>query len=191
MPSAYPAIKTRKKVLTYDDYVALTPPDSGEFELQNGKIIQMASPSTRHQDVVVELTSQMHTHAKKHKLGKVLTAPMDTQFDKFNTFQPDILFVSAERAGIIGEKKIDGAPDLVVEVLSESNSQQEMSFKKHIYESHAVREYWVVNLRKNTVTQYTNIEGELMPVKIHSGPDVVESQVLAGFKISVQDIFEP
>ncbi len=140
MPSAYPAIKTRKKVLTYDDYVALTPPDSGEFELHNGKIIQMASPTPAHQRAIRRLSRKMDAHIEANRLGELFFAPMDTKFDKFNTFQPDILFVAAARAGIIGEKKIDGAPDLVVEVLSESNSQQEMSFKKHIYESHAVRE---------------------------------------------------
>lgn len=183
-----PVIKTRKKILTYDDYAALTPPDSGNYELHNGKIVFIPSPTPRHQDVVMALSAHMHIFASQHNLGKVYPAPLDTVFADINTFQPDILFISKARQHIIGDKKIDGAPDLVVEVLSEGNKPAEMSYKKYIYESHLVQEYWLVNLKKNTVTVYANKEGELMPAGIFSGDDLVSSQVLPGFSIRVSEI---
>lgn len=185
-----PVIKTRKKKLTYDDYAALTPPDSGNYELHNGKIVFMASPTPRHQDIVTELSARMRIFASTQKLGKVYTAPLDTVFASFDTFQPDILFIAKARLNIIGDKKVEGAPDLVVEVLSEGNKPMEMSYKKYIYESHLVQEYWLVNLKKNTVTVYQNMEGELMPVGIFSGNDQVNSQVLPGFQISVAEILQ-
>lgn len=185
-----PVIKTRKRTLTYDDYVALTPPDSGNYELHNGKIIYMASPTPRHQDVAMNLSSRMHIHASSNNLGKVYQAPLDTKFDEINTFQPDILFISKKHLSIIGKKKIEGAPDLVVEILSESNKPKEMSYKKYIYESYLVKEYWLINLEKSTVTVYQNIEGELLPLGIYSNNDFIESKILDGFKISVKTIME-
>lgn len=185
-----PVIKTRKKVLTYDDYVALTPPDSGNYELHNGKIIYTASPTPRHQDVAIHLASRMLIHATSQNLGKVYHAPLDTKFDEINTFQPDILFVSKKRLSIIGKKKIEGAPDLVVEILSESNMPKEMSYKKYIYESYLVKEHWLINLKKSTITVYANTDGELLPTGIYKDNDVVKSQVLQGFKVTVKEILE-
>ena len=181
-------IKSRKKILTYDDYVALTPRDSGNYELHNGKIIYMASPSPRHQDVSLNLSARMLFHANSNNLGKVYQAPLDTKFDEINTFQPDILFVAKKNLSIIGKKKIEGAPDLVVEILSESNKPKEMSYKKYIYESCLVKEYWLINLEKSVVTVYLNTEGELMPLGIFGRNDTIESKVLAGFKITVKEI---
>lgn len=183
-----PVIKTRKKILTYADYATLTPADSGNYELHQGKIVYMPSPTPYHQDVAMNLSSRMHLHASANKLGKVFTAPLDTVFDSFTTFQPDILFIAKDRAHIIGDKKIEGAPDLVVEVLSTSNNPKEMSYKKHIYESFMVGEYWLINLKKSTITVYNNVEGELLPTGIFKDGDAVESQVMTAFKISVQDI---
>ncbi len=87
-----PVIKSRKKILTYDDYAALTPPDSGNYELHNGKIVFMPSPTPRHQDIVTALTAYMRIFAMENKLGKVYTAPLDVVFTTINTFQPDISF---------------------------------------------------------------------------------------------------
>lgn len=183
-----PVIKSRKKILTYDDYAALTPPDSGNYELHNGKIVFMPSPSPSHQRVVLRLSSKMYFFVESNQLGEVFIAPLDTVFTNINTFQPDILFISKNREQIIGDKKIEGAPDLVVEVLSEGNKPAEMSYKKYIYESHLVQEYWLINLNKNTVTVYANREGELMLEGVFNKGDVINSQVLPGFSIPVSDI---
>ena len=91
-------IKTRKKILTYDDYAALTPPDGSNSELHNGKLIFIPSPTPRHQDVVMNLSARMYFHASTKGLGKVYHAPLDTKFDEINTFQPDILFISKKKS---------------------------------------------------------------------------------------------
>ena len=186
-----PAIKSRKKILTYKDYAALTPPDSGHYELLNGKIIYMPSPTPRHQDVAMTLSALMHVYAHARQLGKIFQAPLDVKFDEINTLQPDIVFVAAKRMSIIGKKNIEGAPDLVVEILSDGNNPKEMSFKKHIYESSGVREYWLVNLEKACVTVYLNEGGELIPLGIYTGNDPVESHVLAGFGTTAAAVFNP
>jgi len=182
--------KTRKRLLTYKDYVALTPPDSGNYELHNGQIVYMASPTPHHQDIATELSAQMHFFVKQHKLGKVYSAPLDTVFDEINTFQPDVLFIAKERTAIIGSKKIEGAPDFVVEIQSEGNTPKEMGYKKYIYETFMVREYWVINLKKETITKYLNDEGEFRQVGIFRNDEEVASDVLNGFRVSLKGLSE-
>ena len=179
--------KSSKKRLTYEDYARLTPPDSGNFELHDGQIIQMASPTPFHQDIAGGLYAEMLAFAKANQSGKVYIAPLDTLFDKFNTFQPDVLFISKERLDIIGKKKIEAAPDLVVEVLSGSNTPKEMLHKKHVYETFGVREYWIINLKKETVTQYVLAEGEFEQHRFSFDDDIV-SVALPGFKACLRKV---
>lgn len=180
--------KTRKKLLTYKDYVALTPPDNGNYELHNGKIIYMPSPNPLHQRIVRRLSTRLDNFLEKNKSGEVFFAPLDTVFDEINTFQPDVLFIANNRADIIGMKKIEGAPDFVVEVQSEGNTPKEMSYKKHIYETFMVREYWVINVKKETITQYLNDEGEFRQAGIFGKDKIVVSEVLKGFKVSLKEL---
>jgi Uma2 family endonuclease len=180
-------LKTRKKRLTYEDYARLTPPDSGNYELHDGQIIFMPSPTPFHQDIAGELYSVMKVFAKANNLGKVFIAPLDTLFDRFNTLQPDVLFVSKDRLDIIGDKKIEAAPDLVVEVLSSGNTKKEMLHKKFIYESFEVQEYWLINLEKESLTQYL-LKDEEFVSRSFSFDDEVVSEALAGFKIRLRNI---
>lgn len=185
-----PVIRSRKKVLTYDDYLRLTPPDSGNYELHNGKIIFMPSPSPHHQRVAGRIFRRMADFVENARKGEVFIAPLDTKFDEINTLQPDVLFVSGERSNIVSKKKIDGAPDLVVEILSEGNSPREMSYKKYIYESFGVKEYWVVNLAKRTISQLVLRDGEFIPAGIWKESETFESVVLPGFRIDAGAILE-
>jgi Uma2 family endonuclease len=173
------------KLLTYDDYVRLTPPDSGNYELHNGQIIYIATPIPPHQRLSMRLSNRLFNHIEPNKLGEVFTAPMDTVFTSIDTFQPDILFLSNERLHLIGDKKIEGAPDLVVEILSPSNTPKEMRYKKMIYEMTNVKEYWVVNLDKQILTQYENIEGEFVIRQVFKKTDTLTSFIIDGFEVSM------
>ncbi|NJN35558.1 MAG: Uma2 family endonuclease [Saprospiraceae bacterium] len=148
------------KLLTHEDYVRLTPPDSGNYELHNGKIIFMASPLAPHQIASMNLSIHLGLFIKQKNLGRVLAAPMDVKLTPNDTVQPDLLVVTNERLGII-KTIVEGAPDLTVEIKSLSNSAKELAYKKYLYESHEVREYWLVNPDLKTVRQYVLEEGEL------------------------------
>ena len=185
---ASPPVRIRKKKYTYEDYARMTPPDSGNYELHDGKIVFMPSPIPSHQDAAGYIYRKMADHAESNHSGRVFIAPLDTKFDDINTLQPDVLFIAAERRDIIGAKKIDGAPDLVVEVLSGSNTAKEMSYKKYVYESYGVQEYWVVNLIKRTLTQLINHDGEFIPADIWTERDTCEAKVLPGFRLEVAKV---
>jgi Uma2 family endonuclease len=183
---------TQPRLLTYDDYARLTPVDSGNYELHNGKIIFMPSPIDKHQDASMAISSYLYFHVKKNDLGKVLAAPMDTIFTPHDTFQPDVLFVSKERLHII-DRQVKGAPDFIVEVLSDGNSPKEMSYKKDIYESTGVKEYWFINLKKKTLTQYVNVNHKFVEKNVFKASNtegVIQSIVVEGFEMKMSDIFQ-
>ena len=175
------------KLLTFADYERLTPPDNSNYELHNGQIIFMASPLAPHQIVSGNLHAAIHTHIRLNKLGIVLTAPMDVIFSKIDTFQPDLLFITNERLHII-DRQVKGAPDFIVEILSDANTNKEMGYKKFVYETTGVQEYWVVNIVKQTVTQYENVEGEFLIRKVARPNDSLTSTVIDGFQVQINDI---
>lgn len=177
------------KLLTYDDYAKLTPPDSGNYELHNGKIVFMPTPSAIPQAISMNLSIQIGQFIKKNQLGRLLAAPMDTIFSPHDTLQPDLLFISKEREHII-KKVVEGAPDLVIEIKSPGNTPTSMSYKKHVYESTGVKEYWYVLPEKQSVIQYENIEDELVRKNVLIIGDVLKSFMIAGFEMPLTDIFE-
>lgn len=180
----------RKKVLTYDDYARLTPPDNGNYELHDGKIIFMPTPTPLHQRLSMRLSNRLFNFIEQHRLGEVFSAPMDVVFTPTDTFQPDLLFLSNERLHLIGNKKIEGAPDLVIEILSPSNTPKEMSYKKFVYEVCDVREYWLINLEKKCITQYEKLNNELIIKQIFQIGEDLTSIVIDGFNTPVAGLFE-
>ena len=185
--------KSRKNeivLLTADDYERLTPPDNGNYELHDGKLITMASPLLPHQELSAKLHYWLMDYVMKNKSGKALAAPMDVYFDKNNVVQPDLLYISSERLHIIEDnRKIKGAPDLLVEILSDSNTTKEMNFKKHLYEDFEVREYWLINLKKQTLVQYENTAEGWIPRRILGIHDTLEAIALPNFVLNLNDIF--
>lgn len=180
---------SKPKLLTYEDYARLTPPDSGNYELHNGKIVFMPTPIPKHQIISGNLFGLLFLHLRTHKLGRVISAPMDTVFTPNDTLQPDILFISNAQLSIIGKVKIDGAPDFIVEILSRSNSAKEMNYKKKVYETCGVREYWVIHPKKAILTQYENVNKQFVIKNTLTLEDKIESFVIKDFTVKVSDLF--
>jgi Uma2 family endonuclease len=177
------------KLLTYDDYARLTPTDSGNYELHNGKIIFMPSPLTPHQNISMNLSVEMGGFIRQNKLGKLLAAPMDVRFTANDVVQPDLLFISNEKLDRI-KRIVEGAPDLVVEIKSDGNTATDMSYKKYLYETNGVIEYWIVYPNKKTISVYILIEDELRFQRTLTLSDTLKSLVLTGFEMPVSAVFE-
>jgi len=95
---------------TYHDYLLL--PEDKRYEILDGELFVVPSPNTKHQRVSLNLEVALHQYAKSGNSGQVYHAPYDVILSEDNVLQPDILFVRKERAAIIGEANIQGAPDL-------------------------------------------------------------------------------
>ena len=174
------------KLLTFDDYARLTPPDSGNYELLKGGIVHIPSPTEAHQTIALKLTLQLGNYIVKHKLGQLLSPPIVVRFTPNDTMQPDILFVSNERLSII-DNQVNGAPDFIVEI---GNTAKEMSYRKHIFGIQGVHEYWLINLNKHTITQYENIEDELIIRNKINIEGSLSSFIIEGFTVQARDIFD-
>ena len=140
---------------TYADYAAT--PDDERWELIDGELYRMAAgASTKHQLVTLELAALLRENVRRRTLGWIFIAPYDVILSDANTVEPDILFVSAARRSIITERACEGAPDLVVEVLSPSNSRRDLEVKRELYARFGVPEYLIVDPYQETVVSLTN-----------------------------------
>jgi Uma2 family endonuclease len=135
--------------LTYHDYVQLT--DDKRYELVEGELFLVPAPNLRHQTILGKLWTSLHTHAEANHLGKVCLAPCDVVLCEITVVQPDLLFVSSERRGILTDANVQGAPDLVVEILSPSTGERDLGIKRNLYAKYGVREYWIVDPDAKTV----------------------------------------
>lgn len=130
----------------------------------------------------------MNYQAGENK-GIVLVFPVDVYFNDEKTFQPDIIFISREKTHIIGRDKINGAPDLVVEVLSPSTAYYDLRKKYRVYERYGAREYWIVDPEEEVVEIYLNREGRFVLHQQVDRQGLVTSAILDGFSLEAAELF--
>ncbi len=185
-----PTAKPRAR-LTNADYMALTPPvpDGPRYQLINGELIAMAGAIFQHQVFLFQLFLPLGTQVNALGIGEIFGAPYDVHIDEFNTYQPDLLFVSNARRHIFDVHGITGAPDVVVEILSDSTRRRDFNEKLPVYLSAGVREVWIVDLDARTVAIYTGAGGALTPARVFTGDDVLVSDAMPGVAVALGPIF--
>lgn len=172
---------------TYYDYTLL--PEDKRYELIEGDLSMTPSPTSRHQIISGNLHFHLSDYVRKKGLGIVLAAPMDVVLSDEDVVQPDLLFISNDRKGIMGEKNIRGAPDLVIEILSPTSLERDAVIKRKLYAKHAVREYWIVNPDEKTIEVMTWSEKGFQTVQAYPRGATLRSPLLAGFSLSIDEIF--
>jgi Uma2 family endonuclease len=123
------------------DYQKL--PEGEPVELIRGRLVVSPAPNTLHQTIVGLLTYLLFG-ITRHSGGRALASPVDVELDDHTILQPDVLYVRRERRGIIQERVV-GPPDLLIEVLSPSNSRRDRVDKLGLYAQYGVAEYWIVD----------------------------------------------
>ncbi|HVF59928.1 MAG TPA: Uma2 family endonuclease [Thermoanaerobaculia bacterium] len=182
--------RTADHRLTYDDLLAL-PEDGLRHELIDGEHYVAPAPNFRHQKVVVNFTLAVGNFVERHDLGVLLVAPFDVVFSSTDVVEPDLLFLSRERLGLATEQNIQGAPDLVIEILSPSTRKRDLGVKRQLYERMGVREYWLADPARETVTVYRRT-GEAFRLAAELSRDAAEvltTPLLPGLEIPLARIF--
>lgn len=179
--------KTKTK-LTYADYCAMTPEGAG-YQLLDGELIEMPSPTIRHQRASRKIVRKLDPFVVDNDLGEILYAPMDVVLADTDTAQPDVLYISNERQHIIGARVIEGAPDLVVEILSPSTAQYDLGYKMELYARHDVREYWIGDCDAETIRVLLLTDGAFATAGVYGRGDTLTSPTLPGFSLSIDDVF--
>lgn len=179
-------IATVQKKKTFKDLEKI---DSPFCYLLEGEIFMVPAPIPEHQDVSRNIEFLLLQFVKKKKLGKIYNSPIDVYFDEYNTLQPDILFISKKRLSIIKKKKIEGAPDLVMEILSENNPKHDLTVKKDIYAKYGVKEYWILDPLEKSIIIYQN-KGGVFELISQAKKGNIASKLLSGFSVSLSEVFE-
>ena len=183
--------RPKRKVWTYEDYLRLT--DDKRYEVINGRLYEMPAPTPLHQRILKRLLNILTGFAElKENRGEILPSPIDVVLGDRYVLQPDIVFISKERLGIIGEKAIMGPPDLVVEIISPATIRRDTVVKKGIYEKFGVKEYWIVYPEEKAVEVWVlNDKGEYELFSVAEGEGKVKSKVLDGLEVELREVFIP
>ncbi len=180
-------MQTETKKYTYEDYQKL--PEGSAYQLINGELIMSPSPNIYHQKISYNIIILLNKFIEKDKTGIILYSPIDVHFGEFETYQPDIVFISKEREDIIKEKRIEGAPDLVIEILSENNAYYDLKHKKNIYEKFGVKEYWIVDPMDKSLEVYVNEGNEFTLFDKKQTKGEIKSKFLSKLIMEVEEIF--
>ena len=175
--------------LTYEDY-CLLPNNGKRYEIIDGELFATPSPLWRHQNVLANLLYHLTDHVRKHSLGKVYPAPFDVVFSQYDVVEPDILYISDARAFVVTEKNVQGAPDLVVEILSESTAPIDRTTKLKLYARHGVKEYWVIDPVTYSAEIYRLVpDGYELAVQLDS-TQTLTSPLFPGFTLPLSKLGE-
>jgi len=174
---------------TVEDWLRL-PDDGFRYEVLNGELHMSPPPSIQHQDTVLALAAEMRSFAVSRHLGKVLAAPCGVRLPGQPVpLQPDVFFVSQARKSIIGKDYVEGAPDLIVEILSPSNWAYDRRDKFRVSLEAGVPEYWIVDYRARTIEVFHLEDGEYVLLGKYGPGETARSVVLTGFEALTDDIF--
>jgi len=186
-PAQSPSVK-----FTYDDFLNF-PDDGRRHEIIDGEHVVTPSPNTKHQSVSMNLSVAIRNYLGQHPVGAVFAAPLDVVFSDLDVVEPDLIYISRERAGVLTEQHVRGAPDLVVEILSPGTRRTDEITKRKLYERFGVAEYWVVDpeldavkIYRRTAEGFTRV-GELTA----EGGDALTTPLLPGFSITLAAVFAP
>ena len=173
---------------TYEHYAAL-PDDGKRYEIINGVLYMTPSPSGSHQNVVGEFFAYLRMYIKLAGLGQVYMAPFDVELAPGYVVQPDVLVLLNTSLDKYTEKRILGAPDLVIEVASPSTSTYDRHKKNDAYAHAGVPEYWIVDPVARTVEILLLEGGEYQSLGVFQGKAFLPSKIVPEMNVHVEQFF--
>jgi Uma2 family endonuclease len=189
-----PAAKTRPRrwpplqgEWTYEDYLRL-PDNSMRYEIIDGDLYMSSAPRPIHQEIITNLLLLLGAYVRQNKLGKLYPAPIDLILpDAANPVQPDIVFIAQERLNIVHEQFVEGAPEMIAEVLSPGSERHDRYRKFELYARAGVREYWLVD-PAGTIEIYVLRGQAYAPLGSFTWDDTLESELWPELTAAVNDI---
>lgn len=159
------------------------------IQLIDGEIVIGMAPIPKHQEVLLELAVVLRQYARAVG-GKIYIAPTEVELDVENVYEPDLVYLAPHSACQVSEKRLIGAPELVLEVLSPSTAKHDRVAKFRAYGARGVREYWIVDPQHQTLEQWVNGEGGLSLAGVYAPGDRFNSALFGpGAPIALDDVF--
>ncbi len=173
---------------TYNEYLNL-PDDGKRYEIADGVLLLTPSSTGSHQDTIGEVCFYLRSHVKLAGLGLVIQAPFIVELSAKDVFQPDIFVVMNAHLDRVQEKKVVGAPDLVVEVSTSGTAAFDRLTRYDTYEYTGVQEYWILNLERRTVEIFVLESDEYHSLGVFHGEQKVPSRLISWLSVRVDQFF--
>ena len=166
-----------------------TPDDGKRYEVIDGALYVTPPPGWAHQYGLGKLYLWVGNHVYARELGKVVMAPVGVVLDDENGLQPDLVYISRERLHIISERGVEGAPDLVVEVLSPSTRSRDRGIKMRRYAAAGVPHYWMLDPGTRTLLAQPVGEQGYELAGTHGPSSVFRPDLFPGLAIPIDDLW--
>jgi Uma2 family endonuclease len=174
--------------LTWEDIKDFPESGAKRTELVDGELVVSPIASVRHQRICRRLAAELTAFLRKHSGGELFTHPVHVILDEHVHYEPDLCFVANDRVAIIEENYITGAPDLAIEVISESNRSHDTVVKFNDYQRYGVKEYWLVDPRENHIRVFALEGSTYQPLGIYAPGSLVQSRIFAGIGLDPASI---
>jgi Uma2 family endonuclease len=182
-------VNSKFSPLTVENYKLL--PETGpRYQLIQGDLYKAPAPDRFHQEISRNLQFELHSYLKRNPIGKLFNAPFNVYLDEFNVFQPDIIIVLNQRLEILTEEGAEGAPELVVEILSPKTRRLDLVNKKQEYARAGVKELWIIDPEPRSVMIHQFASTGKEEIRQVLEEDTLSSDLLPGFNLGVAAIFQ-
>ena len=183
-----PSIAPGKIVLTYDDY-RLLPNDRNRYEILDGELSVTPAPATKHQIALGNLYRILSIHVFANQTGRLLLAPTDLILAATTVVQPDLIFIDRNRSRVVTERGVEGAPTLVVEILSPTTHRTDRQTKAQLYAKYGVPHYWLIDPDQHVLEAYEITGEQYNLVTKAQNTDLFTPSVFPGLSIQISDLW--
>ena len=167
-----------------------TPDDGKRYEVIDGELYVTPPPVWKHQNGLANLFSILTGFIRAHDLGKIIPAPLGVILDEHNGLQPDLVYISRERLNsVVTERGVEGAPDLVVEVLSPSTRARDTGIKMRRYAAAGILHYWQLDPRNDSLEAYRLSEQDYEQIGRFGPGSVFRPELFPGLEIPIDELW--
>jgi Uma2 family endonuclease len=183
----------RQQVASWEEYLDLP---LTRYEIIDGEVFELPTPSLKHQDIVSKLLEALNSYARGKSLGKAFPAPFDfvIQRQPLRTRQPDLFYLSRESVGdlnaLMGQSRLEIAPNLVIEVLSPSDTYTAWRDKLRDYHTLGVLEVWAVDIERQEIEVLVREPRGYSSLGWFTGDEPIVSKVLPELHLTPKSLFE-
>ncbi len=176
------------KKLMWDDIKDL-PESHGRTEIVDGDLVVAPTPALKHQRICGEIGRVVHDFVAARALGEFYVLPIHIILDKHVQYEPDLCFIAMGRDTDPESPDFEGPPDLIIEVISESNRTHDTVVKYNDYERHGVREYWLVDPRGEHIRVFALEGKQYVSLGVFERGDTLITRVLEGLTLNPAEVF--
>jgi Uma2 family endonuclease len=171
-----------RTVWTYQDYAAL-PDDGKRYEIHDGELCELTSPTSLHQIVLLNLATALRAHVSAGGLGRVMIAPLDVILSETTVLQPDVIYFDHERLSALRPHGVVGAATLVVEILSPSTARIDRTTKRRLYSRYGVSYFWFIDVDARVIEAQALRGGDCAVVATAAGTHPVDLPPFVGLDL--------